>query len=181
MAIQPRKRQSLLEQFFAPVGQDVAANPNQRMKGNFVAVKGSLVSFNYTFWKHDPYPLIIIIDNNPASDKLSGINLHRLTFPSIRELIAITSKMGFSYKSVSDDENFKAAYRSYKRIGVRQMKVLDSNFLLRIMSAVRSYDPAEVQIIRRQVQEQIRQQTNPKASQMTTLNQPQQGQINSGE
>jgi hypothetical protein len=151
------------------------------MKGNFIAVRGSLVSFNYTFWRHDPYPLIIVVENNPASDKISGINLHRLTFPSIRDLIARTGKMGFSYKSVSDDENFKAAYRSYKRAGIRQMKVLDSKFLLSVMSAVRSYDPAEVQIIRRQVQEQIRQQINPKASQMTNLNQPQQGQINTGE
>jgi hypothetical protein len=63
----------------------------------------------------------------------------------------------------------KKSFRSYKWRGVRQLKVLDPKFLLNIMGMVRSYDPAEAQIIRRQVQEQIRRQINPKASQMTNL------------
>jgi hypothetical protein len=35
------------------------------------------------------------------------------------------------------------------------------------MTMVRTFDPAEVQIIRRQVQEQMRQQINPKATNLS--------------
>lgn len=138
------------------------------MGKNLFARTGSLVSFNYTFWRNDPYPLIIIIDNSPGKDKISGINLHYLTFRDIKDIIGRAGKMGFSYRSISDSRPFRDSYRSYKRSGVRQMKVLDPSYLLGVMGMVRSYDPAEVQIIRRQVQEQIRTQINPKANAATS-------------
>ena len=164
-------RSSVIQQFFRPVGQDVVANPSKRMGRSLFARTGSLVSFNYASWKNDPYPLIIVIENDPAKDKISGVNLHYLTFRDIKEVISRAGKMGFSYRSVSDSRPFRDAYRSYKKTGVRQMKVLDPSYLLGVMGMVRSYDPAEVQIIRRQVQEQIRMQINPKATQPTNLDQ----------
>lgn len=164
-------RSGVIQQFFRPVGQDVVANPSRRMGKNLFARTGSLVSFNYTFWRNDPYPLIIIIENSPGKDKISGINLHYLTFRDIKEIIDRAGKMGFSYRSISDSRPFRDSYRSYKRMGVRQMKVLDPSYLLGVMGMVRSYDPAEVQIIRRQVQEQIKQQINPKANQAANLDQ----------
>lgn len=129
------------------------------------------MSFNYTFWKNDPYPLLIVIDNSPGKDKISGINLHYLTFRDIKEAISRAGRMGFSYRSITDSRPFKDAYRSYRKVGVRQMKVLDPSYLLGVMGMVRSYDPAEVQIIRRQVQDQIKQQINPKANQAANLDQ----------
>jgi hypothetical protein len=164
-------RADILQQFFSPVGADALSSPDQRMSQKFGIRRGSLVSFNYAFWRNDPYPLVIVVDNELSGDKMSGINLHRLTFSSIRELIQRTYQMGFSYGSVSDNVSFRGAYRSYKRTGIRQVKVFDSKFLLRVISMVKSYDPAEVQIIRRQVQEQIRQQINPKANDIANLNQ----------
>ena len=178
-------RSNILQQFFKPVGEDVITNPTRKMAKNYAFGPGSLISFSYTpikprpEWqpKNDLYPLVIVVDNNSASDKISAINLHRLTFPSIRELIQRTYRMGFSYAAIKDDRNFRDAYRTYKKNRTRQIKVMDSKFLLGIMSLVRSYDPAEVQIIRRQAQEQIRQLVNPNAAQLTNLNQPQQGEI----
>jgi hypothetical protein len=164
-------RSPVLQQFFRPVGQDVAANPDRRMGRSLVARTGALVSFNYTFWRNDPYPLIIIIENNPGKDKISGVNLHYLTFRDIRDLIGRAGKMGFSYRSVSESRPFRDAYRSYKRSGVRQMKVLDPSYLMGVMGMVRSFDPADAQIVRRQVQEQLRQQINPKANQAANLDQ----------
>jgi hypothetical protein len=164
-------RSNVIQQFFRPVGQDVVANPSRRMGKSLFARTGSLVSFNYTFWKNDPYPLLIVIENSPGKDKISGINLHYLTFRDIKEAISRAGRMGFSYRSITDSRPFKDSYRSYKRVGVRQMKVLDPSYLLGIMGMVRSYDPAEVQIIRRQVQDQIRQQINPKANQTANLDQ----------
>jgi len=141
------------------------------MGRSLVAKTGSLISFNYSLWRNDPYPLIIVIENNLGKDKISGINLHYLTFRDIKDLISRAGKMGFSYKSVSDSRPFKSSYRSYKRSGVRQMKVLDPSYLMGVMGMVRTYDPADVQIIRRQVQEQLRRQINPKATDATNLDQ----------
>ena len=160
-----------MQQFFRPVGQDVVANPNRRMGRSLVARTGSLVSFNYAFWRNDPYPLMVVIENNPGKDKISGVNLHYLTFRDIRELIGRAGKMGFSYRSLSDSKPFKDAYRSYKRAGVRQMKVLDPDYLMGVMGMVRNYDPADAQIVRRQVQEQLKQQINPKAVRTANLDQ----------
>jgi hypothetical protein len=163
-------RNKILEQFFRPVGGDVVANPNPTVFGNSGVRKGSLVSFNYMFWKNDAYPLVVVSDNALANSKLWGVNLHYLTFPYIKRLLSMSvNNPAFSYTSISGDVYMKKAFRSYKLQGVRQLKVLDHRTLLNIMSMVRSYDPAEVQIIRRQVQEQINRQINPKASQMTNL------------
>lgn len=166
-------QKSLLQQFFMPVRQDVISNPNKRISSNFTIGKGSLISFNYAFYRNDAYPLIIVSDNNKVGNKLCGINIHYLTFPYIKKLLAISANNpNFSYKSIGNDSFIKDAYRSYKKTGVRQVKVLDYKFLLNIMSMVRTYDPAEVQIIRKQVQEQIKRQINPKANQLTNLNKP---------
>ena len=154
-----------------PVRQDVITNPNKRITSNFNVGKGSLISFNYSFWRNDAYPLIIVCDNNKVNNKLHGINIHYLTFPYIKKLLDLSANNpNFSYKSLGNDDYLKSAYRSYKKLGVRQIKILDYKFLLNIMNMVRSYDPAEVQIIRRQVQEQIKRQINPKAEQLTNLN-----------
>jgi hypothetical protein len=172
-------RSTVLQQFFRPVGQESQA-AQKRTPISPVAKAGSLVSFGYTFWRNDPYPLIIVIDNPIGGDKISGVNLHYLTFRDIKDLISKAGKIGFSYSSVSAGRTFRDSYRSYKRAGVRQMRVLDPSYLLGVMGMVRSYDPAEVQIIRRQVQEQLRQQVNPKAQDATNLDQAGQGQAETG-
>lgn len=181
MAPVPPKRSEILRQLFQPVGQG-PANPDRRMAANYGVVQGSLVSFNYVFWRNDSYPLVIVSENDRYGGKLKGINLHYLTFPYIKQLLAMSANNpSFSYKSISGDEYVKRAYRTYKWSGVRQLKAMDRGFLLSVMSMVRSYDPAEVQIIRRQVREQIRKQINPKADQMTNLDRSDTGQNSIGD
>lgn len=159
MAPLPRSR--ILQQFFSPVGRSA-------VPAGGVVMKGSLISFNYAFWKNDAYPLVVVSESNRDIGKLWGVNLHYLTFPYIRKLLEIsTGNPAFSYKSISADGYLSKAYRSYKWNGIRQMKILDYKFLLNVMTMVRTFDPAEVQIIRRQVQEQMRQQINPKATNLS--------------
>jgi len=55
------------------------------------------------------------------------------------------------------------AFRSYKWNGIRQVKVLDTDFLLKVMATVRSFDPNQIQAIRESVQEQINRVVNPPA------------------
>lgn len=130
--------------------------------------KGSLVSFNYAFWKNDAYPLVVVSENKRDAGKLWGVNIHYLTFPYIRRLLEISSgNPSFSYASISNDGYLARSYRSYKWSGIRQIRKLDYKFLLNVMTMVRTFDPAEVQIIRRQVQDQMRQQINPKATNLS--------------
>lgn len=162
----------LIEQIFKPVNHDVISNPNPRLASNYAIKKGNLVTFNYSFWKKDPYPLVIISQVLP-SNKIFGINLHYLTFNYIKKLLKNCGNPLFSYSnSIKGDNYLKDAYRSYKWSGVRQVKVLNCDFLLNIISTIRNSDPAEVQIIRKNVQEQIRQQINPKSYEVNvkTLN-----------
>lgn len=128
-----------------------------------------MISFGYAFWRNDPNPLVIVVNNDKASGKISGINLHRLTMSDIGEIIRRAGNMNFSYQTLTDRQTFKDAYRSYKRSGMNSIRTFDSRFLLRVMNMVRNYDPADVEIMRRQVQEQMAQQINPKASDLTTL------------
>lgn len=165
------QRPNIIEQLFKPVARNVIANPDKSLLPSLRIQTGSLISFNYSFWKNDPYPLVIIIENDSKKDKIAGINLHRLLPNDIKELMSKFNQMGYAYGNISDQEKFRRAYRTYKKIGIRQQRLFDVQFLLRVISMVKTTDPAEVQIIRRQVQEQLKQQINPKVSQITNLNQ----------
>lgn len=137
-------------------------------------VRGSLITFQYSLWKNDPYPLIIASKVVPGKS-ISGVNLHYLTFNYIRGLLTTSCTSGaFSYASIKGDRYIVNAYRTYRWNAIRQVRVLDCEFLLKVMSMVRTFDPAEVEIIRRQVQDQLSRQVNPTANQMTTQSMPQQ-------
>jgi hypothetical protein len=126
--------------------------------------KGALISFGYQWWKHDPYPLLIVTDVF-SGDKIRGINLHYLTFPYIRNVLRTGgNNQAFSYANIKGDRYITNAFRSYKWNAIRQVRVLDVSFLLNIMGIVRSFDPSQIMAIRRSVQEQLRRATNPAAT-----------------
>lgn len=123
--------------------------------------QGVLMAFSYSFWKNDPYPLIIV-SRVEYGKMIWGVNLHYLTFPYIKNLLSTQcNNPSFSYASIKGQNYIVNAYRSYKWAGIRQVRILDCSFLLTVMGLVRSFDPAEIEIIRRQIQEQVRQQINP--------------------
>lgn len=137
-------------------------------KMNQTIMKGSLCTFNYVFHKpgHDPYPLVIVTDVafGPRQD-VRGVNLHYLTFPYVKRLLQPNcNNPNFSYGNIKGDEYIVSAFRQYKRNGIRQIKKLDCAFLLNVLASVRSFDPNEVEAIRKSVREQIRRLTNPQAA-----------------
>jgi hypothetical protein len=128
--------------------------------------KGSLIHFNYLFYIHDPYPLVIITDIFPQY--VRGVNLHYLTFPYIRRLLQPNcDNQGFSYYNIKGDQYIVDAFRTYKRRGIRNLKSLDCAFILNVLASVRSFDPEEIENLRRIVQEQIQQRFQPRAERMT--------------
>lgn len=136
---------------------------NHRSPTDNTIRKGTLLSFNYTMYVHDPYPLVIVSDVIPGK-RIKGINLHYLTFPYIRELLKIGGENPiFSYQMVKGNKFVTDAFRIYRWTGIRTTKILDTQFLLTVMNVVRSIDPAQIEAIRGAIQEQINQITNPPA------------------
>lgn len=129
--------------------------------------KGTLVVAKYDFWKHDPYPLILV-SALYSDQRLAGINLHYLTFKYIKSLVkAYSDNRGFSYQLIKGDKYIVQAFRTYKRAGLKQGKIIDGDFLLNVLGTARSYSPNEVEKIRQHIQTQLRQQVNPRSDQMT--------------
>lgn len=138
---------------------------NQYGPSTKTLTKGSLIAFNYMFWKHDAYPLIIITDILPKY--IRGVNLHYLTFPYIKRLLQPNcNNPSFSYYNIKLDRYLVSSFRTYKRQGIRSVKKFDCSFLLNIMKTVRSFDINELDNIRRFVQDQMSQQINPTADQI---------------
>jgi len=148
-------QQNPIGQLFSPVSQQ--QQPNNTVR------RGAIVLFTYQNWMHDPSPMILVTDVQPGN-RLRGVNLHYLTFPIIKQLLntAKVSLGGISYRNITGQQYIVAAFRSYKWQSIRQLKVLDINYVLNALGTVRSFDPAEVEKMRRAVQEQLKRLANPR-------------------
>ena len=144
---------------------------------NPVARRGSLITFSYLYHKpgHDPAPLVLITDDNfpekgpKAGQYIRGINLHYLTFPTIKKLMfpgqgkSICDSPQFTYQYIKGNEYIVSAFRQYKKNGIQSLKKLNCEFIVNAMSMSRSFDPNEIEAIRKSVREQIRRMANPQA------------------
>ena len=63
------------------------------------------------------------------------------------------------------------AFRSYKWSGIQRVQKLDCDFVMSVMNMVRSFDPAEIEIVRKMVREQIQRQVNQKATDVAQMQQ----------
>jgi hypothetical protein len=116
--------------------------------------KGSVIAFHYAgqtdHLVNDPYPLVIVSD--VYSDSVRGVNLHYLTMPTVRDvLIAHGNNKRFSYAFVKGQEYIVRAFRSYKRLGITNLKMLDVTFLQQVLSVVRALNPGEIDAMRAQI------------------------------
>jgi len=155
---------------------DAAFPSNTRPKSPIVG-RGSLITFNYAFHKpgHDFFPLVLVTDPDysiPTSQQryLRGINLHYLTFPVIKKLIfpsiagSVCENPNFTYQYIKNNNYIISAFRQYKRNGIANLKKLDCQFVANAMGISRSFDPNEIEAIRKSVRDQISRMTNPRAS-----------------
>ncbi len=127
--------------------------------------KGSLITFSYLYHKpaHDASPLLLVSDIM-GNAYLRGLNLHYLSFPYIKNLLQnYCENKGFSYAYFKGDSYLVSAFRQYKRLGIRQPKILECDFLIKVLQSVRSLDASQVDVIRRSVRDQINQMVNPPA------------------
>lgn len=120
--------------------------------------RGSLILFHYQLWKNDPAPLVIVSSVTPGY-VVKGVNLHYLTFNYINRIIASVGP-GFSYNNIRGDQYIMGAFRSYLWSGIdfKTMRSIDTGFLLKMMSSVRSFDPNQIRAMRMEIDRQISQQ-----------------------
>lgn len=123
-----------------------------------VVSKGSIVGFRYVGQTrhqiHDPYPLIIVSDI--FQNMIRGVNLHYLTYPYVQSLVsqyAVNNR--FSYAYIKGDSYIVGAFRSYKRNGITQLRIIDSNFLRSVLKSVRALDIGEIDKMRDQIRQMI--------------------------
>ncbi len=147
-----------------------AVFPTVTPQKSLIVGRGSLVTFGYLFHKpgHDPAPLVLITD---VWDKyIRGINLHYLTFPTIKKLMfpmpgqSICDSPQITYQYIKGNEYITSAFRQYKRNGVERLKKLDCNFIVKALAMSRSFDPNEIEAVRKSVREQIQKIMNPQAA-----------------
>jgi hypothetical protein len=133
--------------------------------------KGSIISFKYDFFKNDPYPTIIV--TSVSKDYISGLNIHVLTFYRIKELLGTKinacKNPAFGYNLVKGNGYIIKAYRKYKKVGMRSVKIFDCDAFLNIIGITRVLTPKEAKIIRNDVSNQINKKTNINADQITRL------------
>ena len=127
--------------------------------------KGTLISGQYMFWKHDPHPLVLVTDVFP--DRIRGINLHYLTFRYVKNLLShYCDKAHFGYKFIMHDHYIVNAFRTYKRAGLRKIQMLDCEGITKELNVRRSLNPQELKVIRKQIRQQLRKQVNPSAAEL---------------
>ena len=166
--------------FLDTILSDQIIPPNNRVD------RGSLITFNYSLRKpgHDSFPLVLVTDvDYPSKDPIAkpgyrpsykkgefirGINLHYLTFPTIKKLIfpnnqSICENAGFTYQYIKSNNYIVSAFRQYRKVGIRNLKKLDCQFVAKAMAISRSFDPNEIEAIRRSVREQLNRIVNPSA------------------
>lgn len=134
--------------------------------------QGSIIAFKYDFFKHDPYPTIIV--TRVTKDYISGLNIHSLTFYNIKNLLSknkinACENPAFSYNLVKGNEYIIKAYRKYKKIGMRSVKIFDCDSFMTLIGVPRVVNPREAKIIRTNMTNQINKKTNINADQITNL------------
>src|SRR5687767_1875035 len=127
--------------------------------------KGSLMYSQYLYWRHDPAPLVLVTDVLP--DRIRGVNLHFLTFKYVKSLLNMNcGKAGFSYAAIKGDKFLTDAFRTYKKSGLRNIQLLDCDFIKTQFQEQRrayKYNPQELKNIRETIQRQLSRAANPKA------------------
>jgi hypothetical protein len=145
---QPKKDQQVKPPFRRVVGQ----KPK----------KGDLVGFRYTFWKHDPHPLVLVTAQY-NDGRIAGINLHNLTLADIKNLVSQYCNKSISYQlAVKGRKNIEKGFRTYKFEAMKNIILIDcQNFLARlgVVREKKLLSPNEVAKLRIQIQQQLRRRS----------------------
>lgn len=162
-----------LFQDFNPIARMAA---NQYGPSTYRIGRGSLISFYYPmsmaiepgYQIRDMKPMLII--THIGVKYIHGVNLHYLALPYLRAIVLnYGGDQGFSWHSrVKADSYMADAYRMYIRQGIQKPKILDVDWLKKVLFEIQTFDPAQLKGIRDSIQKQIQQRLQAKADQLTS-------------
>jgi len=154
---------------------DMAFN-NNRSSRNLSGIQilgnirtGSIVQFSYDFAKHDKNPLVILTEN--IAGEIKGLNLHYILPDPILQIISPSGMNAcnnprFSWQSVKYNPYIKKAFRIYKKNGIKNIRLLDCDYLKRVIAASRKLNLQDLTALRTAIDVQLRQ-TNQNVGDLT--------------
>lgn len=130
---------------------------------------GTILTFSYTNYKHDPNPLIIVTEIK--GDYIRGLNMHYFLYSDIRTLLSpkgmnAANNLSFGYGTIKNNHVFVSAYREYKRMGIKNAKILNLDYVLSLLNMAREFAPGEAEAMRQEVSQQLNRPTNPNVGQL---------------
>jgi hypothetical protein len=129
---------------------------------------GDLVTFRYigqTRRPVSPYPPIVLITDF-MNDLMRGVNLRYLfDKKGAIEYLLNLNLQNFSYQNFKELDYITEAFRSYKRQGISDLRMLDIKFLQSLRRIINPTDIAEIEVLQMQMKQQLMGQRNnqPKA------------------
>ena len=121
-------------------------------------VPGNVVSFHYSLFRHDPYPVTLILEDQ--GPYLFGINLHYLSFPLVQQIFQRYGQAP-TYEAVRNMGNIDHAFRRYKKAAITQPRAERLTQILQKMLMVRRYPEHEIQNAVEDVRQQREGQVPP--------------------
>lgn len=125
--------------------------------------KGAVITFSYMGQTknpiNDPYPMVLVSDI--FKDMIRGVNLHYMNTFYIQRVITDPNMAGnrsFSFANISGDNYIINAFRSYKRIGISNIRMLDLQYLKGLLTISKALKPGELELVRSQVKDIMDQQ-----------------------
>lgn len=151
-----------------------ANQPFRKIQQRTIGV-GVLMTFQYTNYKNDPSPLMLVAINgkNPtthlwANGLVAGLNFHYLTPNVVNNMMkTYVNNPSFGYKYIKSNSFIVNAWRSYYPSLMKFKKIIDKDFLLQVLKVVRTIDPSEVDAIRAEIKSQLKQSFGKSAQEMT--------------
>lgn len=137
--------------------------------------KGSIVQFQYSFSRHDPKPLVLLTNNpndiNDFPNYYRGLNLHYIGSAQIMNLISANrmnacGDKSFSWDKVKGNMYIKKSFRVYKKVGIRNLRVLDCNYLKKVLAVSKNLNMQDLTALRSNIEAQLNTAINQPAESM---------------
>jgi hypothetical protein len=139
---------------------------------------GSIISFSYKSWKHDPSPLVIVTDSTQSPITLSdgrrvnprirGLNLNYLPATFLTQAIQYHGQAGFSYRAIAGNKTLTNAFRHYKWVfgNITNIRIIDTEDIVRRAKIAREHDPNLNDVMNDLINQQTNEPTNISADQL---------------
>lgn len=136
---------------------------------------GSIVSFKYSFFKHDPNPTVMVTKVDNKNNVLVGINIHYLTYNDIKRLLSpkeinACKNKALGYPLLKGKAYIIKGFRVYKGNGVQSLKYLDCDKMLQMMGLKAIMKTKQNKEIKEDVEKQINRKTNVKVKEINENN-----------